>query len=77
MCTYLRLANPVMNYAWGSFDAIHALLGDIDAGKAEIQLALELAPWLSIQANESSTFFQNQRDLERFTSVLRTLGLPE
>jgi mannose-6-phosphate isomerase len=33
MGLYLRLSNPVMNYAWGSFDAIHELLGEEHPGK--------------------------------------------
>jgi hypothetical protein len=51
--------------------------GKVDLGRMEMQRALELAPWLSLQSYSTSTHYRNERDLDRFVGALNTAGLPE
>lgn len=72
-----RDGDTMLAFAHQNMAIVYKEQGKVDSGKAEIRRALELAPWLSLQNFRSSTYYRNERDLERFIGALRTVGLPE
>ena len=69
--------DTMLAFAHQSMAIVYKEQGKDDLGRTEIQHALKLAPWLSLQSFKSSTYYRNERDLERFIGALRTAGLPE
>ena len=51
--------------------------GKTDMARNEVRQAIELAPWLNLQWYSALMHFQNERDLERLVTALRSAGFPE